>query len=144
MENIESSPPPPPPSIKDGKMARFGHCAASSLISEERGVCCSYFILSTVVDRVIFKTWRQFLCHWARRAWSYFSHFPCGVPRSDQLKTWTGSHKASKFMALLSIDLKQLGCCSRPILKSPLTVRTFYTQAPGRGYRITWTLSLTT
>ena len=110
-------------------MSRFGLCAASSLISEERGVCCSYFILSKVVDRVIFKTWRQFLCHWARSAWSYFSRFPC-VPRYDQLKTWAGSHKASKFMALLSIDLKQLGCCSRPMLKSPLTVRTFYATSP--------------
>ena len=33
-------------------------------------------------------------------------------------------------MALLSIDLKQLGCCSRTILKSPLTVRTFYATSP--------------
>lgn len=112
-------------------MARFGLCAASSLISEERGVCCSHFILSKVVDRLIFKTWRQFLCHWARSAWSYFSHLPC-VPRYDQLKTWAGSHKASKFMALLSIDLKQFGCCSKTILKSPLIVRTFYATSPRR------------
>ena len=42
--------------MENGKMARFGLCAASSLISEERGVCCSYFILCKVVDRVIFNT----------------------------------------------------------------------------------------
>ena len=30
MENLD--PLPPPPQIKDGKMARFGFCAASSLI----------------------------------------------------------------------------------------------------------------
>ena len=41
-----------------------------------------------------------------------------------------GSHKASKFMALLSIDLKQFGCCSRTILKSPLIVRTFSATSP--------------
>ena len=105
---------------KDGKMVRFGLCAASSLISEERGVCCSYFILSKVVDRVIFNTWRQFLCHWVRRAWSYFSHFPC-VPRSNQLKTWAGSHKESKFMALLRTDLKKLVVVPEQYLRALLS-----------------------
>ena len=33
-------------------------------------------------------------------------------------------------MALLSVDLKQFGCCSRTILKSPLIVRTFYATSP--------------
>ena len=31
MENLYPAPSPPPP-IKDGKLARFGFCAASSLI----------------------------------------------------------------------------------------------------------------
>ena len=35
-------------------------------------------------------------------------------------------------MALLSIDLKQFGCCSKTILKSPLIVRTFYATSPRR------------
>ena len=32
MENLDPLPLPPPPQIKDGKMARFGFSAASSLI----------------------------------------------------------------------------------------------------------------
>ena len=50
-------PPPPPPlfphtQIKDGKMARVGFCAASSLIrgrGEEGGGLLFYFILSKIV-----------------------------------------------------------------------------------------------
>lgn len=38
MENLY---PPPPFQIKDGEMARFGFCAASSFIFGGRGVCCS-------------------------------------------------------------------------------------------------------
>ena len=34
MENLDPPPTPPPPQIKDGKMARFGFCAVSSLIWE--------------------------------------------------------------------------------------------------------------
>ena len=40
--------PLPPPQIKDGKMARFGFCAASSLIWGEGGLLF-HFIRSNIV-----------------------------------------------------------------------------------------------
>ena len=62
MKNLHQPPPPTPPcpppplfphtQIKDGKMARVGFCAASSLIrgrGEEGGGLLFYFILSKIV-----------------------------------------------------------------------------------------------
>ena len=52
-------PPPPPPKIKDGKMARFGFCATSSLIwgggggrRGGDGDLLVHFISSKIVDGV--------------------------------------------------------------------------------------------
>ena len=54
MENLYPLPPLPPP-IKDGKLARFGFCAASSLIcggGGGDGGLLLHFILSKIAGAV--------------------------------------------------------------------------------------------
>ena len=51
-------PPPPPPQIKNGKMARFGFCAASSLIWGNGGLLF-HFILSKIVGPVVWEGCRR-------------------------------------------------------------------------------------
>ena len=53
MENLD----PPPPQIKVGKMARFGSCAASSLIWGGLGFAVpSYFVQDCVLGQNKWKT----------------------------------------------------------------------------------------
>ena len=58
MENLDL----PSPQIKDGKMARFGFCAASSLIWGDGGLLF-HFILSKIVVRPTFKVMVRYFAY---------------------------------------------------------------------------------